>query len=169
MYYYPAPYLPSSTGSCVWSSRVKTAAKCSCLYWGSFKSVLAAVCLALIYQKPDTGKEWFQLKTWRQGFLQASSGAEESCPKKLSKSQPEPGIADLQTPILREFGRLKAGHKPEAVNTGHLTPVLWQTLVLGSFSPTEIFHLLVLVKTHQEPDWPQQQVPSPLTPSGAFL
>lgn len=142
---------------------MKTAAKCSCLYWGSFKSVLAAVCLALIYQKTRHQERVVPVENLEAGIFAGISGAEQSCQKKLSKSQPEPGIAELHTPNLQEFGRLKAGHKPEVVKTGRLTPGLWQTHVLASFSPTEIFHLSVLIKTHQEPGWPQQQVRSPLT------
>lgn len=66
------PYLPSSAGSCIWFCQVQTAAKCSCLYWCFFKSVLAAVSLALINRERDTRKDWFQLKTSRQGSLLAS-------------------------------------------------------------------------------------------------
>lgn len=48
-------------------------------------------------------------------------------------------------------------------------------LVLASFSPTETFHLPMLLKAHRELDWSQQVVPSPLTPlsrskaGGVFL
>lgn len=78
-------------------------------------------------------------------------------------------MAELCTLNRDRMGRLKSGHKPEVVKTGHLTPALLQVLVLASFSPTEVFRLPVLLKAHRERAWSQQLVPSPLTSSVALL
>lgn len=130
---------------------------------------MAAVCLALIYQDRDTRKDWFQLKTLGQGSLLASVVPNEVVQKKLSKAQPKLSTAERCTLNWEGMGTLNSGHKPEAVKTGHLTPAFLQKFVLASFSPTELFHLPMALKTQREPDWSQQLVPSPLTPSVALL
>lgn len=109
---------------------------------GLFKICFGGCLLSSNLSKTRHQQRVVPVESLEAGISAGTSGAGQSCPKKLPKPQPEPGIADLHTTNLREFGRLKAGHKPGAVKTGHLIPVLWQTLVLASFSPTEIFHLL---------------------------